>query len=155
MEQNKERYTGKVKWFNKKSGYGFITVIDEDSEFSNKDIFVHYTEINVKNFQYKYLMEGEYISFNIVKSTNSNHEYQATNITGIYNGALMCETQQSRFQNLKNKNNGNNEVNNISNKFLVDKELCDDFMSNQMNMETTTNNYDNFVSVNKKRRKIK
>ena len=32
-----QNYTGKVKWFNNKSGYGFITVIN-DSDLKNKDI---------------------------------------------------------------------------------------------------------------------
>ena len=36
--------TGKVKWFNNKAGFGFITVCDE-GEMSNKDIFVHYSLI--------------------------------------------------------------------------------------------------------------
>ena len=44
--------TGKVKWFNKDKGYGFIT----DSE-TNKDIFVHFSAINAKGF--KTLEDGQ------------------------------------------------------------------------------------------------
>ena len=40
--------TGKVKWFNNKAGYGFITVSD-DGAYMNNDIFTHYTAIKVTN----------------------------------------------------------------------------------------------------------
>ena len=35
------RLQGRVKWFNNKSGYGFISTLGEDS----KDIFAHYSGI--------------------------------------------------------------------------------------------------------------
>jgi hypothetical protein len=86
------RMMGQVKWFNNKAGYGFITI--SDSELENKDIFIHYSSIRVTNSQYKYLVQGEYVEFNLVKSTNTSHEYQATDISGIKGGALMCETRR-------------------------------------------------------------
>ena len=37
---------GYVKWFNDKLGYGFIK-----SEEIDKDIFIHYSEINKKGYK--------------------------------------------------------------------------------------------------------
>ena len=87
-----ERLLGQVKWFNNKAGYGFITV--NDGEHSGKDIFIHYSTIRTINSQYKYLVQGEYVEFNLVKSTAENHEYQAIDISGIKGGPLMCETRR-------------------------------------------------------------
>jgi CspA family cold shock protein len=86
------RLFGQVKWFNNKAGYGFITV--NDGEHSGKDIFIHYSTIRTINSQYKYLVQGEYVEFNLVKSTTENHEYQAVDISGIKDGPLMCETRR-------------------------------------------------------------
>jgi len=44
--------------------------------------------------QYKYLVQGEYVEFEFIESANDNHKYQATNVTGIKGGKLMCETRQ-------------------------------------------------------------
>ena len=87
-----ERLLGQVKWFNNKAGYGFITV--NEGEHSGKDIFIHYSTIRTTNSQYKYLIQGEYVEFNLVKSTTENHEYQAVDISGIKGGPLMCETRR-------------------------------------------------------------
>jgi len=87
-----ERLLGQVKWFNNKAGYGFITV--NDGEHSGKDIFIHYSTIRTTNSQYKYLVQGEYVEFNLVKSTAENHEYQAIDISGIKGGPLMCESRR-------------------------------------------------------------
>ena len=48
---------GIVKWFNNKKGYGFI----EQEE--GKDIFVHYSSINMSGF--KTLSEGERVIFDL------------------------------------------------------------------------------------------
>ena len=89
------RITGQVKWFNYKAGYGFITV--STGEQIGKDIFVHYSNIRVVNSQYKYLIQGEYVEFELVNSTSETHEYQAIDITGINGGSLMCETRRNNF----------------------------------------------------------
>ena len=88
-----KRYVGQVKWFNNKAGYGFITMTDEESK--EVDVFTHYTTVQVADSQYKYLVQGEYVEFEMAKSTNEQHQFQATNVTGIKGGKLMCETRQA------------------------------------------------------------
>lgn len=88
-----QRYTGQVKWFNNKAGYGFITVT-QPGEFNSKDIFTHFSNVNVSNTQYKYLVQGEYVEFSINSSTSEKHEHQAIDITGINGGLIMCETRK-------------------------------------------------------------
>ena len=90
------RLVGQVKWFNNKAGYGFITI--RDGEYADKDIFAHYSELRVTTSQYKYLMEGEYVEVDLVKTEGSKHEYQATDISGIKGGGLMCETRNANRQ---------------------------------------------------------
>ena len=60
-EQDKKRMNGSVKWFNGSKGYGFIT-----SEDDGKDIFVHSSA--VKNAGFKYLQEGDQLTFEIEKT---------------------------------------------------------------------------------------
>jgi len=96
-EQQPNKHIGCVKWFNNKSGYGFITLLSEDTEFHGRDIFSHHSSIKASGDLYKYLVQGEYVEFGVQKmETKHDHEHQAVNITGILNGDLMCET---RFKN--------------------------------------------------------
>lgn len=88
---------GQVKWFNTKAGYGFITV--RSGEHTDKDIFVHYSSILVENSQYKYLVQGEYVEFSLVKSNNDKYEYHAVNVSGINRGPIMCETRKASETN--------------------------------------------------------
>ncbi|ATO48772.1 MULTISPECIES: cold-shock protein [Brevibacillus] len=60
---------GKVKWFNKEKGYGFIERED------GTDIFVHYTGINGSGF--RNLEQGEQVVFDIVEGQRGP---QATNV---------------------------------------------------------------------------
>ena len=48
---------GKVKWFDRKKGYGFITGAD------GKDVYVHYSGIQADGF--KYLVDGEDVEFEV------------------------------------------------------------------------------------------
>jgi len=87
-----EHLLGRIKWFNNKAGYGFITVTD--GVRSGSDVFVHHNAINVDNQQYKYLVQGEYVEFRLVKTESKTHEWQASNVAGIRGGKLMCETRR-------------------------------------------------------------
>ena len=62
--------TGKVKWFNSETGFGFIEVEGGD------DVFVHFSAIQGDGF--KTLEEGQEVSFEIVEG---NRGPQAANVT--------------------------------------------------------------------------
>lgn len=95
-EQNNDRVIGQVKWFNTKTGYGFITA--REGEHIGKDIFTHYSSVRVKDTQYKYLVQGEYVELSIVRSTAGQHEYQSADVSGVRGGGLMCETRLQNSQ---------------------------------------------------------
>ena len=86
-----ERYTGRVKWFNNKAGYGFITVTDGSK--AGSDIFVHHSSIQIDTEQYKYLVQGEYVEFSLSAVSSGDHEFQAGEVSGIKGGKLMCQTR--------------------------------------------------------------
>jgi CspA family cold shock protein len=54
-----ERIIGKVKWFNKNKGYGFI------AQNSGEDVFVHFSAIRGEG--YRNLEEGQSVEFSIEK----------------------------------------------------------------------------------------
>ena len=53
------RYQGKVKWFNEKRGYGFIT-----REEKGPDVFIHFSDI--VGHGYRTLQENEIVEFELV-----------------------------------------------------------------------------------------
>ncbi len=60
---------GKVKWFNKEKGYGFIERED------GNDVFVHFSAIQEDGF--KTLYEGDVVEFEIVEGPKG---LQAANV---------------------------------------------------------------------------
>ena len=78
VSSSQERYLGRVKWFNNKAGFGFVTCLDGDRK--EEDVFVHHTGVFVASEQYKYLVQGEYVHFSIKKTENTEHPCQATDV---------------------------------------------------------------------------
>lgn len=90
-------YSGHVKWFNRTAGWGFLTLIGE-SDTSGDDIFVHWKSLSVDKEQYRYLVNGEYVSFKITFNKDAKHPYQAEEVRGVNGGNLMCETRNEQLR---------------------------------------------------------
>mgnify|MGYP006187911335 CR=1 FL=1 len=94
IEVDGKKFNGVVKWFNSKSGFGYITVLEK--ELVGQDIFVHHTAINVSGKIYKYLVQGEYVSIGVAHSESDKYMYQTQTVSGICDGKLMCEVRNQR-----------------------------------------------------------
>lgn len=104
-------YTGRVKWFNNKAGYGFITVCKSSTDDRiGDDIFVHHSGIKVVTEQYKYLVQGEYVDFTLRSSDGGGHPFQAASLTGVAAGKLMCETRWEVRQSREDENGDENDT---------------------------------------------
>ena len=92
--ENDKRYLGRVKWFNNKLGYGFITYIVDGNEM---DVFCHHTQISPQNVGFRTLYTGEYVEFSLGKCDDKD-DFQAENITGPAMGPLMsdCRNESHR-----------------------------------------------------------
>ena len=95
---------GCVKWFNNKAGYGFITLVEGEE---SKDIFVHHSSITVQKNQYKYLVQGEYVGFELEKvDGNEKYTHQAKCVRGVNGGPLMCETRNENSRPIEKQPRG-------------------------------------------------
>ena len=88
---SESRIIGQVKWFNNKSGYGFITVIEDETA---PEVFVHHSAISVAEGQFRYLVQGEYVTLSITEGENGKQ--LAANVRGIQEGLLMCEVRSQQ-----------------------------------------------------------
>jgi CspA family cold shock protein len=72
------RTTGRVKWFSRVKGYGFIV---PDGNEASKDVFVHYSAIRGEGF--RNLDEGQLVEFTIEDTTKGP---QAADVVALDQG---------------------------------------------------------------------
>ena len=73
------KHIGQVKWFNNKIGYGFITLLNEETQ---KDVFEDHMNICPLESNYRTLKIGEYVEFElmiIVKVNIMNKQLKKNN----------------------------------------------------------------------------
>ena len=92
-----ETFVGRIKWFNNKKGFGFLSNCE-----TNEDVFVHHTGIKLGEEAlnsdvniFKTVIEGEYVSYQ--KKMDSEQRSVAKNVTGIMGGPLLCENVNKKI----------------------------------------------------------
>ena len=90
-----QRQQGRVKWFNAKEGYGFVTLLGAQPEgVPRREVFVHHSGLKVGSEQFRYLVEGEYVELEVRETEGKgDKKYQGVEVRGIGGGLLMCETR--------------------------------------------------------------
>jgi cold shock CspA family protein len=94
---------GKVNWFDKSKGYGFIRIISDTSN-KEKDVFVHYTGIT-SDVPYKKLYPGECVSLEVLvnEEAEESKRFSATNVTGLFGTQLLCESDDYVYKVIRKR----------------------------------------------------
>ena len=104
---------GKVVWFDRKKGFGFVKVVDPQSEIFEKELFIHYTSIQCEN-SFKILYPGETVSLDVEKNPeqgDDQKEYLTSNVRGVFGSSLMVDSDRYIFKVIRksSRNNGEGE----------------------------------------------
>jgi cold shock CspA family protein len=88
------RMLGRCKWFSNKLGYGFLSYRDKNEI---KDIFVHWSNLQIPENKFRTLYQGEYVEFYVIRCFGSSkmHLNQASHVSGPEMGPLFCMTNES------------------------------------------------------------
>jgi|TARA_B110000967_G_C18742750_1_gene488613 cold shock CspA family protein len=98
---------GKVLWFDHKKGWGFIRVINPDSEYLDKEVFVHFSTIECSS-NFKKLYPGEVVSMKLQKNEEeefkrTGKEFVTSNVCGLYGTDLFVDSKEYRYKVIKNR----------------------------------------------------
>ncbi len=87
------KFTGRVKWFNNKAGYGFIETLNTGATAAteSRDLFVHFSGISA-DVKFAYLVQGEYVEGEY-ETADNDKGYKVSGVTGVQGGKLMCQTR--------------------------------------------------------------
>lgn len=102
------RVIGNVKWYDSKKGYGFVTLVTPDLDNTGNDVFVHYSNINVSEGNYKRLFPGEYIEFEL--GPGNDGRSVCLNVSGLHGGLILCENENHRFKIFPRRDQVNESV---------------------------------------------
>jgi protein lin-28 len=96
------KITGKVKWFNVKKGYGFIT-----PDSGGDDIFVHQTAIHAEGF--RSLKEEEPVEFEISDNGGKSKAVEVTGPGGAYVQGAPRRSSRGPRPGYRGKKENNNQ----------------------------------------------
>lgn len=82
-----ERFTGTVKWFDDKKGFGFVQSDDMQS-----DVFVHHSEIKADG-GYRTLQDGQEVEFEVINTPDG--KTRGANVTGPDGAVIVAPPRQS------------------------------------------------------------
>lgn len=121
------REQGRVKWFNTKAGYGFVTLLGVDGGVPRgveggvprgdeggvaREVFVHQTGLRVGKEQFRYLVEGEYVELEVKETDGKgDRKYHGIEVRGIRGGYLMCETRNEGIKTRSIRESNKEKVN--------------------------------------------
>jgi len=102
---------GNVIWFDQKKGFGFIRIINPESEYHAKELFVHYTSIESLN-RFKKLYPGENVSLTVSMNDGEvpeGKEFVTSNVTGLYGAGLLVDNSNYIVKIMKKRDENTGE----------------------------------------------
>ena len=104
IERKMGNEIGNVLWFDQKKGIGFIKIITPDSVYVDKEIFIHYSNINSLN-NYKKLFPGENVSLDVKENPEKvkGKEYYCENVSGLFNAPLLVDNTKHIYRVIRKR----------------------------------------------------
>ena len=98
--ENTSRRVMRVRWFDRRKGYGFLVPTNQalESDTQEETVFVYHNQLRtmyMKNI-FRMLYAGEYVECEI--GQDENDRTVANNVTGVSDGPLMCEVREMNRQ---------------------------------------------------------
>ena len=87
---------GQVIRFDHRKGYGFINVLNSDSENYGRELFFHFSEIKCDN-SFKKVFPSEIVSFNVSRKEGEERDV-CTNIKGPFEATMMIDHLRYMFK---------------------------------------------------------
>jgi cold shock CspA family protein len=112
MTENTE--VGQVKFFDPKRGIGFIDVIKPGTDWYEKSVFFHFSEIKCES-SFKKLFPGEIVTFYVGKKDDDPTKYVCKNIRPLYNSKLFVDNDEYVYNCRKRHHKNNEDYNHHSN----------------------------------------
>ena len=96
------REVGQVRFFDHKKGFGFVDILNKESEHFGEEIFFHFSEINCES-SFKKVIPGEVVAFTISKKPGDDTKNVCTNITGAFGCRMLVDNEQFIFRVMKKR----------------------------------------------------
>ena len=87
---------GQVIRFDHRKGYGFINVLNSDSDNYGRELFFHFSEIKCEN-SFKKVFPNEIVSFNVTRKEGEERDV-CTNIKGPFGATMMIDHPRYMFK---------------------------------------------------------